>query len=253
MFSVYLLGTAGSGKSSLTSSFSEWLRGKNLNLITVNLDPSVIQLPYSPDVDVRDFIDIEEIMREYGLGPNGALIFSADMIAEKVEEIKDEIEELRPELILVDTPGQMELFTYRSSGPFIVTMLGGSQGILLFLVDPVLAKRPSDFVSLLLLGASTQYRFSIPQLNLLSKSDLLSDAEIERLLNWSEDPYELLEAVREETGGLRKEVSIEICRALGQLEVFSILLPVSASRNTGLENLYAELSRIFWGGEDIGV
>jgi len=252
MYSVYFLGTAGSGKSSLTSSFSEWLTANNVDLATVNLDPSVIQLPYSPDVDVRDFIDIDKVMREHGLGPNGALILSADMIAEKIEEIKDEIEELRPEVILVDTPGQMELFTFRSSGPFIVTALGGSQGTLLFLIDPILAKRPSDLVSLLLLSASTQYRFSIPQLNILSKSDMLSDAEIERLINWSKDPNELLGAIRDEAQGLRKEISIGICRALGQLEAFNILLPVSAIKNTGLENLYAELSRIFWGGEDIG-
>jgi GTPase SAR1 family protein len=58
-------------------------------------------------------------MEEYGLGPNGALIMAADLIADQVEKISKEIEELQSDIVLVDTSGQMELFAFRASGPYI--------------------------------------------------------------------------------------------------------------------------------------
>jgi GTPase SAR1 family protein len=54
MFIVFVIGTAGSGKSYLTASFSDWLHLAKQNVITVNLDPGVLTLPYTPDVDIRD-------------------------------------------------------------------------------------------------------------------------------------------------------------------------------------------------------
>jgi radical SAM superfamily enzyme YgiQ (UPF0313 family) len=62
LYVTFVIGTAGSGKSLLVSSFSDWLKLKKQNVITVNLDPGVIKTPYTPDVDVRDFISIDELM-----------------------------------------------------------------------------------------------------------------------------------------------------------------------------------------------
>lgn len=54
MFIVFIIGTAGSGKSQLTATFGEWLKMSKQDVVTVNLDPGVSTLPYSPEVDVRD-------------------------------------------------------------------------------------------------------------------------------------------------------------------------------------------------------
>ncbi|MEM2564989.1 MAG: ATP/GTP-binding protein, partial [Candidatus Bathyarchaeia archaeon] len=86
-FIAFIIGTAGSGKSLLTASFSEWLKVNEQNVATLNLDPGVIRLPYTPDIDIRDYITIDEIMEEYELGPNGALIMAADLIASEVENL----------------------------------------------------------------------------------------------------------------------------------------------------------------------
>ena len=82
MFVVFIIGTAGSGKSQLTATFGEWLKMSKQDVVTVNLDPGVSTLPYSPEVDVRDYVDVGNLMEEYGLGPNGALIMAADLIAD---------------------------------------------------------------------------------------------------------------------------------------------------------------------------
>ena len=74
MHNIYFIGTAGSGKSSLVSAFQEWMTLQGLDCITVNLDPGVEFMPYEPDVDIRDWVRVGEVMRDYGLGPNGAQI-----------------------------------------------------------------------------------------------------------------------------------------------------------------------------------
>ncbi|MDH5754988.1 MAG: ATP/GTP-binding protein, partial [Candidatus Bathyarchaeota archaeon] len=95
MFIVFIIGTAGSGKSLLTAAFCEWLKMSKQNVTIVNMDPGALTLPYSPDVDVRDYVDIGRLMEEYGLGPNGALIMAADLIADELGEISKEVEELK--------------------------------------------------------------------------------------------------------------------------------------------------------------
>jgi len=62
VFLAFLIGTAGSGKSLLTASFTNWLKTQKQNVITVNLDPGVFTLPYTPDINVRDFVSVEGIM-----------------------------------------------------------------------------------------------------------------------------------------------------------------------------------------------
>ena len=117
---AFVVGMAGSGKSFLTGSFAEWLREQEQDVITVNLDPGAVELPYEPDVDVRAYVTVEEVMEKYGLGPNGAMIAAADMIATYVKELEAEVSGLGPDIAIVDTPGQMEVFAFRPSGLFIV-------------------------------------------------------------------------------------------------------------------------------------
>jgi GTPase SAR1 family protein len=118
--SIGIAFTAGSGKSLLTASFSNWLKIAKQNIITINLDPGVSTLPYTPDIDIRDYIKIEQLMKQYGLGPNGAVIMAADLIAEETERITEEISTFTPDIVLIDTPGQMELFAFRASGLYCI-------------------------------------------------------------------------------------------------------------------------------------
>ena len=50
---IFLVGTAGSGKTSLTGGFSRWLEMQREDVMVVNLDPGATSLPYSANVDVR--------------------------------------------------------------------------------------------------------------------------------------------------------------------------------------------------------
>src|SRR4030043_1961481 len=120
---VFIIGTAGSGKSLFTAAFSEWLKMSKQDVAVVNLDPGTLKLPYSPDVDIRNYVDVGNLMEKYGLGPNGALILAADLIADEIENVAKDIEAANAALVIVDRRGTVEWFAFRASGPYIVNEL----------------------------------------------------------------------------------------------------------------------------------
>jgi GTPase SAR1 family protein len=249
MFIVFVLGTAGSGKSLLTASFAEWLKISKQKVVTVNLDPGVLTLPYQPDIDVRDYIDIGELMKKYGLGPNGALVMAADLIAEETERLGEEIEDLNADMVLVDTPGQMELFAFRASGPYIGSELTKEPKALVYLFDSVFCANPLNYVSNLFLSAAVYNRLFLPQAHVLSKCDLLPPDDVNRLVDWSAKPETLETAIEERLSGTRRLLSRDMMHAIYRLGLRFLLIPVSAKTNDGMINLDATLERIFTGGE----
>ncbi|NHI89039.1 MAG: GTPase, partial [Candidatus Thorarchaeota archaeon] len=218
MLFAFVVGTAGSGKSLLTASLEKWLVGSDLSVTVVNLDPGVDSPPYTSDVDIREYVDYGEVMSSFGLGPNGALVASLDMAVESAYDIRDEIIDTERDYVLVDCPGQMELFAYRSSGPLMVSNLRGNDPALsLYLLDSNIARTAVGYLASTLLGISINIQFSIPQLNVLSKTDILAEQEVEEIVDWGSELYLLEEALESSAKGLRREYSRSIIEMLGSL------------------------------------
>ena len=249
MLVVLIIGTAGSGKSLLTATFGEWLEMSKQDVAVVNLDPGALTLPYSPDVDVRDYVDIVKLMEEYGLGPNGALIMAADLIAEEVERISKEIEDLKSDIVLVDTPGQMELFAFRASGPYIASELTKEPKTIVYLFDAVFSFNPLNYVSNLFLSAAVYNRFFLPQVHLLSKCDLLPEEDVNKIVDWSANPKTLENAIEQKLEGTKRLLSRNMMQAVYQLGLRFLLIPVSAKTNEGMINFNTALERILAGGD----
>jgi len=249
MFIVFIIGTAGSGKSLLTAAYSEWLKMQKQDVATVNLDPGVLELPYSPDVDVRDYIDVVSLMDEYKLGPNAALIMAADLIAEEIDKITAEIEALNPDIVLVDTPGQMELFAFRASGPYIVSEMTKESKAIIYLFDSVFCLNPLNYVSNLFLSAAVYNRFLTPQIHVLSKCDLIDSENVNRIVDWSAKPKMLEDAIEQKLSGTKRILSREIMKAIYNLGMRFLLIPVSAKTNEGMINLNVALERVLAGGD----
>ncbi|MHA1276373.1 MAG: ATP/GTP-binding protein [Candidatus Helarchaeota archaeon] len=247
----FFIGCAGTGKSTLTGIYRDWLNDQpDLDAIAINFDPGAMRLPYKADIEIRDYIRVEDVIEEYKLGPNGALVASTDLTINFLNQIKQEINELRPNHIIVDTPGQMELFAFRSSGLYIFASLGGQNSVMNYLIDPNLAQRPSGFVTAIYLGLSVQTRFHVPQQYILSKIDLLSQEKVEEIIQWSTD-FDMLEnALNLETKGESRELNTQLIHALKILNISGELLPISSLESIGIADLYQSISRIALGGED---
>jgi GTPase SAR1 family protein len=246
---AFIIGTAGSGKSLFTSAFSEWLKMSKQDVAVVNLDPGALKLPYSPDVDIRNYVDVGDLMEKYGLGPNGALILAADLIADEIEKITKDIEDTNADIVLVDTPGQMELFAFRASGPYIVNELTKEPKAIVYLFDAVFSINPLNYVSNMFLSAAVYNRFFQPHVHLLSKCDLIPEKEVQTISDWSANPRALEDSIEQKLEGMKRLFSRNMMHAINQLGLKFLLIPVSAKTNRGLTNFNTTLERILTGGE----
>jgi GPN-loop GTPase len=246
---TFVTGTAGSGKSLLTHALKTWFVNRGEDAIAVNLDPGVIELPYDPDVDIRDRIQLQTVMEDYGLGPNGALILAADLVATKLSEIQEEIDSFKAENVIVDTPGQTELFAFRESGEYIVGEMKADSKLLLFLFDPLLASTPANFLSLALLSASVGLRLKIPKITVLTKRDIARDG-VKRITEWSRDTKVFEDALAGTKNGEQYSLYSELFRSVRRLSFGANLYPVSSITQEGMIALVGEMTRISRGGEE---
>ena len=250
MKSIFIAGTAGSGKSLLTSKIHEYYTRNGAFTAILNLDPGVESLPYSCDVDVRDYVDIVSIMKQYDLGPNGALIMANDLIASKIDIIQEEIDKVNPDYLLVDTPGQIELFAYRTSGQFLVQNLNLDEKMSIFLFDGSLVTTPVNFVSIALLATSIKLRLGLPTINVLTKTDLIGE-RLKEILKWSTNLSVLENAISQEVDGEAYTLTTSILRGLNLGGFAQGLIPISNTTGEGMVNLESALSRTINLGEEV--
>lgn len=235
----------------LTSKIHDYYTQNGAFTAILNLDPGVISLPYTPDIDIRDSIDLVSIMKQYDLGPNGALVMASDLIASKIDEIQQQADTINPDYLIVDTPGQIELFAYRMSGPYFVQNFRADEKVNLFLYDGVLVTTAVNFVSMALLATSIKLRMNLPTINVLTKTDLIED-KISEILKWTTNVKTLEDAVSLESDGETYVLVSNLLRSLNVGGFAQGLIPVSNATGNGMINLESALSRILNQGEDMG-
>ena len=98
---LFVVGTAGAGKSTLVTSFQRWSRFLEVETLAINLDPGAERVHYDPEFDVRDLISLSEVMDEYDLGPNGAQILAADLVASQAVDIHEELDGLSGDIMVL--------------------------------------------------------------------------------------------------------------------------------------------------------
>ncbi|MDR3074950.1 MAG: ATP/GTP-binding protein [Candidatus Methanoplasma sp.] len=250
MRNIYFIGTAGSGKSTMVGAFKRWLDENGVDAITVNLDPGTDKLAYKADIDIREWISLGEVMDEYSLGPNGAQIVAADLMAMNIHKLTSVLSGYKTKYALIDTPGQLELFAFRESSNLIVNALGKDKSMIAYLSDPMLCRRPNGFVSSMMLSALVQFRLQLPMINLLSKTDALTEEDSRRMIDWFENPDALYGDFLDEYSDPNTVVGMELFKALENTGAFGSIRGVSAEEETGLEEIYASAQLMFFGGED---
>ena len=257
---MFLVGTAGAGKSSLVTAFQRLARFLEIDALTINLDPGAERVHYDPEFDVRDLISLAEVMDRYDLGPNGAQILAADLVAAQADEIMDELEGLSGDMLIIDTPGQVELFAFREASNHLVDVLGQGRAALAFLFDPMLSQTPSGFVSQMLLSNIVQFRLGLPTANYLSKADLLEPEVLEKILEWGER-LDVLEAdlyeesqnrmTRDTATGQRVEFAIAQLRTMQDASIIPGLVPLSSEHEEGLADVLSFVQNVFGGMADM--
>jgi len=176
---------------------------------------------------------------------------AADLLALRLGEVKEILGEYRAPYVLADTPGQTELFVFRESGRVTVELLAPERSCILFLLDPFLMRRPSSLVSLLLLATTTQLRFGIPLLNVMTKKDLLKPEEAARIEAWLESPEKLEDDLIAERADMVNQMSTDALRLLDSLGTMTRAVSVSSETLEGMDDVYAWIQEVFDAGEDL--
>jgi GTPase SAR1 family protein len=252
MNNVYFVGTAGSGKSTMVGAFKKWLDDNEIDSIIINLDPGAEKLPYVPDIDIREWINLEDVMSQCGLGPNGAQIAAADLMAVNIDKISSVLDTYDVDYVLIDTPGQLELFAFRESSQVVVKALGKERSLMVYLSDPTLYRSANGFVSTMTLASLVQFRMNMPIINLLSKADVLKENEIDRIIDWYNNPDSLYGCLLDEDKDPESVIGMELFRALEDTGVFGEMRSVSSETGVGLPEIYAAVQLQFHGGDDSG-
>lgn len=235
---VVMLGTAGSGKTSLTKYYSEWLKKQGYNVGIVNLDPGAKVIPYKPDFDVRKLFTVEELMAKYGLGPNGAFMKASDMILEYSDKtLSHEVFKRRYDFVIIDTPGQMEVFVYRRSGHYFISKLkelGPTVGV--FIVDGETMSTPIDLVVAWTTSILIQLRLDITVVPIVNKADLIKDRETVKLIVEDTDAFK--ELVMKSKEGLISETAVYLTDIVREFSQSLRPVIVSAKTGEGIEELH---------------
>ncbi|MEM0218931.1 MAG: ATP/GTP-binding protein [Thermoproteota archaeon] len=243
---VVLLGTAGSGKTSLTITLQQWLKEKyGFSVRVINLDPGAENVTYTFDYDIRRMVSVRDLMIKENLGPNGATLKAMEIIQRRFSEVEVVLSRLQEgaDVIIYDTPGQMEVFVFHPSGPFILNKLRKIRSTVgVFLVDPWLLNSPSGLAAALLLSVITKLRMSVPIVLVVSKSDLVNKSFVSKLVS---EPDFLAKEIEKEDIGTLKDVASELVKLIANVPWVQRLIFTSALSKDGLDELYSLLHEAF--------
>jgi len=174
-FGQLVIGPPGSGKTTYVGAMAELLKSLGRSVSIVNLDPANENVSYTPDVDVSSLVKLDEVMETLQLGPNGGLVYCMEVLANNYEWLEKEISALGDTYLLVDCPGQVELYTANNAVKDVVSKLVQDDVRLaaVHLVDSHYCSDPAKFISVCLTSLTTMLQVELPHVNLLSKVDML--------------------------------------------------------------------------------
>ncbi|PKI85346.1 hypothetical protein MVES1_000132 [Malassezia vespertilionis] len=204
---VIVIGMAGSGKSTFVSRLASHLGKRSAAAAAanadpstdaaqtehatrpyiINIDPAVRNLGYSPNVDIRDTVDYRRVMEEYHLGPNGGILTALNLFTTKFDQVLQLAEKRANDVdeILLDTPGQIEIFTWSASGSIITDALASAMPtVVAYVVDTPRTTAPATFMSNMLYACSIMYKARLPFVLVFNKTDVQSD---EFARKWMQD------------------------------------------------------------------
>ncbi|GAC76438.1 60S ribosomal protein L9 [Moesziomyces antarcticus T-34] len=213
--SIIVIGMAGSGKSTFTASLHDHLHEKAQEQqdamdqeptassssarttapYMVNLDPAVGTLGYEPNVDIRDTVDYARVMEQYNLGPNGGILTALNLFTTKFDQVLGILEKRAKEVdhIVLDTPGQIEIFTWSASGSIVTDALASSMPtVVAYIIDTPRTTAPATFMSNMLYACSILYKTKLPFVLVFNKTDV---QDHQFALEWMQDFEKFQEAL----------------------------------------------------------
>jgi len=195
---------AGAGKSTFVQQIASHLHARTPPAppYVLNLDPAVSRLPFEANIDIRDTVNYQEVMKQYNLGPNGGIMTALNLFTTKFDQVLDLVEKRAAEVdyVILDTPGQIEIFTWSASGSIITDAIASSlPTVVAYVIDTPRTTAPATFMSNMLYACSILYKTKLPFILVFNKTDVQAH---DFALEWMTD-FEAFQAALATHGGAR--------------------------------------------------
>lgn len=185
-FVQLVIGPAGVGKSSYCKTMQEHCRLTKRTMQVANLDPAAENFEYDAAFDVRDLVNLDQVMEEFGYGPNGGLVYCMEYLYQNSDWLQEELDNFGDdEYILLDCPGQIELYSHL---PIMHNLAGllqtwGYRVASVYLLDALFVMEPTKFISGCMLSLSCMIHLELPHLNIITKCDIADKEQIASILD----------------------------------------------------------------------
>ena len=235
---VLVVGMAGAGKTTLMHRINLDMVEKGKRAYYVNLDPACTSVPFSANIDIRDTVNYKEVMTQYGLGPNGGILTSLNLFATRFDQVIGLLEKRADELdyIFVDTPGQIEAFTWSAGGQIIHDLLGTSfPTTIMYIVDTPRCASPTTFMSNMLYACSVLYKSRLPMVLAFNKIDA---SPCTKQMEWMDDFESYQEALNVDGEGYMGSLNSSLSLVLDEFYSNIRRVGVSAATAEGIPELF---------------
>jgi GPN-loop GTPase len=268
--SILVIGMAGSGKTSLIQRLNSHLHAKKTSPYIINLDPAVTHVPYSPNIDIRDTVKYkvstlilqssyatdlthdlssscslipQNVMKEFNLGPNGAILTACNLFATRFDQVMGLLEKPRSpplEYIITDTPGQIEIFTWSASGQIITELMATSFPTLIaYVIDTPRCLNPQTFMSNMLQACSILYKSKLPMLLVFNKIDAEKHSFA---MEWMSD-FDAYSAALDKDASYASTLSRSLSLVLEEFYQNLTVCGVSALTGEGMEDFFKGVAK----------